>query len=149
MVAACEKTRLRAPELVNRPESPNARDVLIVPRIKCVEGTPAPATHEEQHSQFAGFGVDQGTLEVVTLKRPQCANKPVRLLPTPWKEEGPIVNEFARPWRVLRLNSTVSSTKTRENDKLPLGMYKRIGTTPPNSFGLTSVVAMQCDLAAR
>jgi len=102
------------------PASP--RTLSSVTPIQCAFGwTPeaeAEAEAEEQYCRFSGFGIAPGTLELVELQRPRLVNQPSLPLPSDLSRSGPILQEYLRPWRALRLGI---QSALEQDDGLPQG----------------------------
>lgn len=103
----------------------SARMQSSVTPIQCAAGTALETEAEEQHVRFSGLGVTPGTLELVKLQRPELINKPSLPLPSALSEPCPILQEYSRPWRALRLGA---QSEPEQSDGLPQGTDGFIAT---------------------
>jgi hypothetical protein len=70
------------------------------------------------NSGFDGFSIEKGTLEVVQIQRKECRFSPRLPLPTSSPKDAPILQEFHRPWRALRLKPCTNSNSTLKRSLL-------------------------------
>ncbi|ETN15729.1 hypothetical protein, variant 1 [Phytophthora nicotianae INRA-310] len=64
----------------------------------------------------SGFGIPTGTLELLEVTRREWRRSMELPLPPPLPEDAPILHEFSRPWRALRL--PIPSTPTEKTSSL-------------------------------
>ncbi|KAF1778338.1 DHR-2 domain [Phytophthora cactorum] len=85
----------------------------------------------------SGFGIPTGTLELVEVERREWRRSMVLPLPPPSPVDAPILQEFSRPWRALRLPIPTNSgeeTKAATEDfcfRIPGPMLDKADSTIP------------------
>lgn len=70
-------------------------------------------TDDEWTVDASGFGIPGGTLQLVEVPRRRW-RRPMELPLPPSPAEAPILQEFSRPWRALRLPVPTSSSEEEE-----------------------------------
>uniref|UniRef100_K3X540 C2 DOCK-type domain-containing protein n=1 Tax=Globisporangium ultimum (strain ATCC 200006 / CBS 805.95 / DAOM BR144) TaxID=431595 RepID=K3X540_GLOUD len=64
--------------------------------------------------QHQGFGIERGTVELVKIPRKELIQPQSLPLPIPPPKAAPIIHEFCRPWRALRLRPYSSDPLLRK-----------------------------------
>lgn len=72
------------------------------------------SSEDDGCARHPGFGIEQGTLELVKIPRPEWS-QPLNLpLPIPSPKAAPIIREFSRSWSALRLRASPSDAIPRK-----------------------------------